>query len=300
MRAPEGTSLAADRADRRAHRARDPRRCPRSSRTLVTIGDDAQRTRQPRPASTCSSSTRASARRRQDELMERVRARDRSPSRTGAAHRRVAGRALFAGGSRSAQIQYTLERPRPRRSSQRYTRPGGRSACKKVPGAVDVDSILIVGKPELGVTIDRERAADLGVQVADVADALQLLVGGAQGLDLRGRRRGVRRPRARRARVPRRRRRPGVAHRAVDAGSARCRCRDVVKLRAGDGPVADQPPQPPAPGHVHGQRRARRRRERRRRRASKRIIADLHLPRRVPSRRRRAAPRRWPRPARAS
>jgi multidrug efflux pump subunit AcrB len=49
---------------------------------------------------------------------------------------------------------------------------------RKVPGAVDVDSSLIVGKPELGVYIDRNRAADLGVQVADVAQALQLYVGG--------------------------------------------------------------------------------------------------------------------------
>ena len=47
-----------------------------------------------------------------------------------------------------------------------------------MPGAVDVDSTLVVGKPELRVSIDREKAADLGVQVADVAQTLQLLVGG--------------------------------------------------------------------------------------------------------------------------
>jgi len=47
-----------------------------------------------------------------------------------------------------------------------------------VPGAVDVDSSLILGKPELGITIDRAKASDLGVQVADIAQALQLLVGG--------------------------------------------------------------------------------------------------------------------------
>ncbi|MFJ1288485.1 efflux RND transporter permease subunit, partial [Acinetobacter baumannii] len=49
---------------------------------------------------------------------------------------------------------------------------------KKVPGAVDVDSTLVLGKPEVSVLIDREKAADLGVQVADIANALQLLVGG--------------------------------------------------------------------------------------------------------------------------
>ncbi len=49
---------------------------------------------------------------------------------------------------------------------------------RQIPGAVDVDSSMITGKPELTVTVDRERAADLGVQVADVAQALQLLVAG--------------------------------------------------------------------------------------------------------------------------
>ncbi len=49
---------------------------------------------------------------------------------------------------------------------------------KKVPGAVDVDSNLVVGKPELQVSIEREKAADLGVQVSDIAQTLQLLVGG--------------------------------------------------------------------------------------------------------------------------
>ncbi|MHB1846098.1 MAG: efflux RND transporter permease subunit, partial [Deltaproteobacteria bacterium] len=49
---------------------------------------------------------------------------------------------------------------------------------KKVPGAVDVDTNLVLGKPELDVSIDREKAADLGVQVADIAGTLQLLVGG--------------------------------------------------------------------------------------------------------------------------
>jgi multidrug efflux pump subunit AcrB len=36
----------------------------------------------------------------------------------------------------------------------------------------------VLGKPELGVYIDRARAADLGVQVVDVAQALQYLVAG--------------------------------------------------------------------------------------------------------------------------
>ena len=45
---------------------------------------------------------------------------------------------------------------------------------------VDVDTSLNVGKPELSVQLDRLKAADLGVQVADAAEALRLLVGGDQ------------------------------------------------------------------------------------------------------------------------
>ena len=45
---------------------------------------------------------------------------------------------------------------------------------------VDVDTSLNVGKPELSVQLDRLKAADLGVQVSDAAEALRLLVGGDQ------------------------------------------------------------------------------------------------------------------------
>ena len=49
---------------------------------------------------------------------------------------------------------------------------------KKIPNAVDVDTQLVLGKPELGVVISRDIAADLGVRVMDVAQSLQFLVAG--------------------------------------------------------------------------------------------------------------------------
>ena len=49
---------------------------------------------------------------------------------------------------------------------------------KKMPGVVDPDTSLIVGKPELRAHIDRAKAAELGVNVGDVSAALRLLVGG--------------------------------------------------------------------------------------------------------------------------
>jgi len=49
---------------------------------------------------------------------------------------------------------------------------------KEVKGALDVDSSLVLGKPQYGVTVDRAKAAELGVSVTDVARALRLLVAG--------------------------------------------------------------------------------------------------------------------------
>jgi HAE1 family hydrophobic/amphiphilic exporter-1 len=53
---------------------------------------------------------------------------------------------------------------------------------KKI-GVVDPDTNYITGKPELGVRIDREKAADLGVRVQDIASTLNVLVGGLKVTD---------------------------------------------------------------------------------------------------------------------
>jgi HAE1 family hydrophobic/amphiphilic exporter-1 len=54
---------------------------------------------------------------------------------------------------------------------------------KTVPGVVDADTDLVTGKPELGVVIDREKAADLGVRVVDIASTLNAMVGGVKVTD---------------------------------------------------------------------------------------------------------------------
>ena len=45
-------------------------------------------------------------------------------------------------------------------------------------GIVDADTTLKLDKPELRVHIDRERSADLGIDVSDIASTLRLMVGG--------------------------------------------------------------------------------------------------------------------------
>ena len=89
----------------------------------------------------------------------------------------VAEVAAISTGAATAAVQYVARGPgsaQARRSSRRKMGP----EIKKHPAVVDFDTNLIVGKPELRVCIDRDRAADLGVSVADVADTLRMLVGG--------------------------------------------------------------------------------------------------------------------------
>ncbi len=51
---------------------------------------------------------------------------------------------------------------------------------KSLGGIVDADTTLKLNKPELRVKIDRERAADLGVDTSDIATSLRLMVGGEE------------------------------------------------------------------------------------------------------------------------
>jgi HAE1 family hydrophobic/amphiphilic exporter-1 len=51
---------------------------------------------------------------------------------------------------------------------------------KSIGGIVDADTTLKLNKPELRVRIDRERAADLGVNTSDIATSLRLMVGGEE------------------------------------------------------------------------------------------------------------------------
>jgi hydrophobic/amphiphilic exporter-1 (mainly G- bacteria), HAE1 family len=53
-----------------------------------------------------------------------------------------------------------------------------RTKAMQIPGLVDVDTTMRVNKPELRVAINRERAADLGVDASAIASSLRLMVGG--------------------------------------------------------------------------------------------------------------------------
>jgi HAE1 family hydrophobic/amphiphilic exporter-1 len=55
-----------------------------------------------------------------------------------------------------------------------------RERARALGGIADPDTTLTLDKPELRVEIDRARAADLGVDTEQVAEALRLMVGGDQ------------------------------------------------------------------------------------------------------------------------
>jgi len=52
--------------------------------------------------------------------------------------------------------------------------------AQAIPGLVNLQSDLLINKPELEVRIDRNRASDLGVSARDIASTLQTLLGGQE------------------------------------------------------------------------------------------------------------------------
>ncbi|MGB5218187.1 MAG: efflux RND transporter permease subunit [Smithella sp.] len=83
---------------------------------------------------------------------------------------------LIGGGIRQVPIQYSI-RGNDLSALQTYAKQII-SEFSKLPGIVDVDTSLEVGKPEFKVYVDRDKAADLGVDVATIAEAINLLIGG--------------------------------------------------------------------------------------------------------------------------
>jgi HAE1 family hydrophobic/amphiphilic exporter-1 len=83
---------------------------------------------------------------------------------------------MIGGGQRQVPIQYSI-RGVDLMAVQGYAKQIA-GEFSKIPGIVDVDTSLEMGKPELKVYIDRDKAADLGVDVSTVALAINLLMSG--------------------------------------------------------------------------------------------------------------------------
>jgi len=83
---------------------------------------------------------------------------------------------LIGGGQRMVPIQYTI-RGRDLPALQGYAKKVI-NEFSRLPGIVDVDTSLEMGKPELRIYIDRDKAADLAVDVATIAETINLLISG--------------------------------------------------------------------------------------------------------------------------
>ena len=86
--------------------------------------------------------------------------------------------AFSGGGFRSANVQFLIAGPDLKKLEEYSIKI--QEKMKSLPDAVDVDSTLVSGKPELQLEIDRDTAADLGVRVGDISQALNTLVAGQE------------------------------------------------------------------------------------------------------------------------
>ncbi|MCC6216095.1 MAG: efflux RND transporter permease subunit [Polyangiaceae bacterium] len=175
VRAPEGQSLEATTLD--AERiAREVRGLPHVESTIVTIGDSNDRA--PNLAKVFVKLTDPRRRELSQEELMAVARREVVPRQPRELRIDVSDVPMFAGGGAWAAIQYELSGPELSELERYSDRLVER--VRAVPGAVDVKSNYVAGKPELAFTIDRQKAADLGVRVADVAASLRLFVGGME------------------------------------------------------------------------------------------------------------------------
>ena len=178
LRAPEGSTLAA--TSSLAERvSADVRKMPGVTDTLTTIGGGAQE--QVNVASIYVKLQDLGERSvSQSDLMLKARSEilakylQEFPGQLRTSVQPVA--VISGGGNRNADIQYVIGGP----DLEKLTKYSEAllQKMKTIPDVVDADSSLVTGKPELRVVIDRARAADLGVRVSDIAQALNTLVAG--------------------------------------------------------------------------------------------------------------------------
>jgi len=176
LRTTEGTSLAAT-ALAAERIAREVRLWPEVSATLMTIGDNNEKT--PNLAKVFVRLLPPDRRKlSQDQLQDRVRQEIVTKQPPDYRISVLAVGAFSGGGFSNATVQYTLTGP----DLALLTSSSAEivKKLKAIRGAVDADTSLVTGNPEVVAVVNRRKAADLGVNVADVATAAQLLVGGVK------------------------------------------------------------------------------------------------------------------------
>jgi HAE1 family hydrophobic/amphiphilic exporter-1 len=231
-RAPEGASLATTQTIMESISAK-LRKMPEVETTVVTIGDDPQVTQN--LGTVYVKLVDVSKRKRnQFEVMADVR--KNVMPQYAALHLRTSVSPVNAfGGGVNADIMYWIGGPDLDKLAHYSDVLLARLRQMQSQGVVDPDTNLITGKPELGVRIDRAKAADLGVRVQDIASTLNVLVGGLKITDYyEG---GEQYEVHVRAEHEYRRDPQGIAQAQVPSANGQpVQLRDVVAMTAGSGP----------------------------------------------------------------
>ncbi|HSD52047.1 MAG TPA: efflux RND transporter permease subunit, partial [Candidatus Methylomirabilis sp.] len=175
IRAPEGTSL--EQTELIATRiGREVKRLPGVAYTVVLVGDDSRRTANLGTVFVKLTDVHKRTR-SQFAIMDQVRT-DILPKFSHEKLRTSVSQVamISGGGSANKEVAFYISGPDLRKLGDYSQRLA--TALARVPGVVDVDTTLVLGKPELAVSLDRKKAAELGLQVADVANTLRAMVGG--------------------------------------------------------------------------------------------------------------------------
>jgi HAE1 family hydrophobic/amphiphilic exporter-1 len=177
LRAPEGTSLESTEVITNRVATAIRKQIPEVDYTLVQIAGDAAKTRN---LGNIYVRLKPIERRDRDQftIMTAIRSEVLPPVATNLRTSVQPIANIGGGGSQNADIQFIINGTDLAKldaySKQLVAR------VKQIPGVVDVDTSMNAGKPEMSVRVDRPKAADMGVQIADAAEALRLLVGGDQ------------------------------------------------------------------------------------------------------------------------
>jgi HAE1 family hydrophobic/amphiphilic exporter-1 len=173
VRVPEGANLATTQTILESV-ATQVRKLPGVVTTVNTIGNDPQQTPNLGLVYVQLSDPK-SRQQNQFQLMQRVRAEILPQYQALKVRAQVAQVSAFGNGVDN-EIQFWIGGPDLDKLNVYAQKL--KTELAKVPGTTDVDTNFIVGKPELGVRIDRDKTADLGVRVQDIASSLNVLVGG--------------------------------------------------------------------------------------------------------------------------
>ncbi len=176
VRVPEGTSLSAS-SQMFERIATEIRTLPGVTDTLSTVGGGQQQV--VNAGTIYVKLTDVKKREKsQEELMaatrEMITAKFPPELRTGVQQ----VQAFSGGGFRNANVQFLISGPDIAKLTEYSEQIIAK--MKSIPDAVDVDSTLIAGKPEVRLEVDRATAADLGVRVGDVSQALNTLIAGQE------------------------------------------------------------------------------------------------------------------------